>query len=50
MAFYVVTLNPKFYGLLPEHLSDRLFIKIFVQFKTKTALFTQGKRKRIGAF
>ena len=44
MAFYVVTSNPKIYGILPEHLSDCLFIKTFVQFKTKIALFTQGKK------
>ncbi len=50
MAFYVVTSNPKFYGILLEHLSDRLFIKTFVQFKTKTVLFTQGKKKKNWSF
>ena len=45
MVFYGVTLNPKFYGILPEHLSDCLFIKSICSFSNKNSTVYTGKKE-----
>ncbi len=46
MAFYVVTSNPKFYGILPEYLSDRLFVKNICSISNKNSTVYTGKKEK----